>query len=88
LKLLRIDAAMLGQASTAGLRDPNDLPTLALLAGSGPNHLVTGAKDLLALAGTYPLLTPSDFVDHGRTSLINSCHELTRHLSRAHRTLL
>lgn len=62
-ELLRIDAALLVQAGTAGLRDPNDLPVLALLIGSGADHLVTGDKDLLALAGIYPILTPADFVD-------------------------
>lgn len=62
-ELLHIDAAMLAQASTAGLRDPNDLPVLALLIGSGADHLVTGDKDLLAPAGTYPILTSAEFVD-------------------------
>lgn len=61
-EFLHIDSAMLAQASTAGLRDPNDLPVLALLIGSGADHLVTGDKDLLALADTYPILTPADFV--------------------------
>ena len=62
-ELLRIDAAMLAQASTAGLRDPDDLPVLALLIGSGADYLITGDKDLLALAGAYPILSPADFVD-------------------------
>ena len=62
-ELLRIDATMLAQASTAGLRDPDDLPVLALLIGSGADYLVTADKDLLALAGAYPILSPADFVD-------------------------
>jgi uncharacterized protein len=62
-ELLRIDAAMLAQASTAGLRDPDDLPVLALLIGSGADYLITGDKDLLALAGAYPILSPADLVD-------------------------
>ena len=62
-ELLRIDAAMLEQASAAGLRDADDLPVLALLIGAGADHLVTGEKDLLVLAGTYPILTPAQFVD-------------------------
>jgi putative PIN family toxin of toxin-antitoxin system len=62
-ELLRIDATMLAQASTAGLRDPDDLPVLALLIGSGADYLITGDKDLLALAGAYPILSPADFVD-------------------------
>ena len=36
---------------------------LALLIGSGADYLVTGDKDLLALAGTCPILTPANFVD-------------------------
>ena len=62
-ELLHVDAAMLAQAGMAGLRDPNDLPVLALLIGSGADHLVTGDKDLLALADTSPILTPAEFVD-------------------------
>jgi putative PIN family toxin of toxin-antitoxin system len=62
-ELLRIDATMLAQASTAGLRDPDDLPVLALLIGSGADYLITGDKDLLALADAYPILAPADFVD-------------------------
>ncbi len=62
-ELMRVDATMLAQASTAGLRDPNGLPVLALLIGSGADHLVIGDKDLLALADTYPILRPADFVD-------------------------
>ena len=46
-ELLRINAAMLARAGTAGLRDANDLPVLALLIGSGADHLITGDKDLL-----------------------------------------
>ena len=61
-ELLRIDSAMLAQANSAGLRDPNDLPVLALLLGSGADHLVTGDKDLLVLADTYPILSPAEFV--------------------------
>lgn len=62
-ELLHIDAAMLAQASSAGLPDPNDLPVLALLIGSGADHLVTGDKNLLALADTCPILTPAEFAD-------------------------
>lgn len=54
---------MLALASTAGSRDPNDLPILALLMGSGADQLLTGGKDLLALADTHPILTPAEFVD-------------------------
>lgn len=47
------------------LRDDNDLPVLGtLLAGMRTgtlDYLITGDKDLLALAGTYPILTPAEF---------------------------
>lgn len=62
-ELLRIDAAMLAQSCKARLRDPNDLPVLALLIGSVADRLVTGDKDLLAMADSYPVLTPAEFVD-------------------------
>ena len=62
-EIVRIDADMLSQAAAAGLRDPNDLPVLALLIGSAAEFLVTGNKDLLALGGTYPILSPANFVE-------------------------
>ncbi|MDP1693735.1 MAG: putative toxin-antitoxin system toxin component, PIN family [Burkholderiaceae bacterium] len=61
-ELLRTDADMLSRAAAAGLRDPNDVPILAMLIGSGADFLVSGDKDLLALAGAYPILSPADFV--------------------------
>ena len=50
------------KAAATGLRDPNDVPILAMLIGSGADFLVSGDKDLLALAGTYPILSPAEFV--------------------------
>ncbi len=52
------------------LRDVNDQPVLGTLlaarSGSGANYLVTGDKDLLALANRYPIVTPARFWDiHG-----------------------
>lgn len=44
-----------------GLRDPDDQPVLATLRASSAQYLVTGDKDLLTLAGRYPILTPTDF---------------------------
>jgi putative PIN family toxin of toxin-antitoxin system len=47
------------------LRDPADQPVLgALLAAlktSGADYLITGDKDLLALAQRYPIITPASF---------------------------
>jgi len=47
------------------VRDKDDMPVLGtLLAGIqswGVEYLITGDKDLLALADRYPVLTPSEF---------------------------
>lgn len=43
------------------LRDPADQPILAALLASGADYLVTGDKDLLALADEYPIITPAAF---------------------------
>jgi uncharacterized protein len=43
------------------LRDAADQPVLGTLLASNANYLVTGDKDLLALANIYPILTPAKF---------------------------
>lgn len=47
------------------LRDANDQPVLATLLAaiktSGGDYLITGDKDLLAMAGRYPIVTPAKF---------------------------
>ena len=47
------------------LRDVDDQPVLgtllAALKTSGVNYLITGDKDLLALADRYPIVTPAKF---------------------------
>lgn len=43
------------------LRDADDQPVLTALKASGAHYLVTGDKDLLALADRYPVLTPAAF---------------------------
>lgn len=45
----------------ANLRDPADQPVLATLRASGADYLITGDKDLLALADRYPIVTPGAF---------------------------
>ena len=45
----------------ADLRDQADQPVLLTLIGSRSDYLVTGDKDLLALADRYPTVTPADF---------------------------
>jgi len=52
------------------LRDANDLPVLgtwlAATRAGEVDYLITGDKDLLALAGRYPIITPAAFWDrHG-----------------------
>ena len=59
--LTPLDPAALMQATASGLRDPDDLPILAMLIGTGADFLVTGDKDLLALAQAYPILSPAAF---------------------------
>jgi putative PIN family toxin of toxin-antitoxin system len=47
------------------LRDADDLPVLGTLLAAiqeqGAHYLITGDKDLLALAERYPILTPAAF---------------------------
>jgi putative PIN family toxin of toxin-antitoxin system len=43
------------------LRDPADQLVLATLRVSKADYLITGDKDLLALAEQYPILTPAEF---------------------------
>ncbi len=50
----------------ARLRDPADQLVLATLRVSQADYLITGDKDLLALAESYPILTPAAFWErHG-----------------------
>ena len=50
---------------TPDLRDPNDLPVLGTLLAAqragGADYLVTGDKDLLAMSGSFPIVTPAQF---------------------------
>jgi putative PIN family toxin of toxin-antitoxin system len=43
------------------LRDPADQQVLATLRTSHADYLITGDKDLLALAEKYPIVTPATF---------------------------
>jgi len=48
-------------------RDAADLPVLGTLLASGADYLVTGDRDLLALADRRPIVSPADFWNkHGR----------------------
>lgn len=48
-------------ANESALRDPNDLPVLGSLLAAHADYLVTGDKDLLALAERFPIITPAQF---------------------------
>jgi putative PIN family toxin of toxin-antitoxin system len=43
------------------LRDPADQQVLSTFLVAKADYLITGDKDLLALAADYPILTPADF---------------------------
>jgi putative PIN family toxin of toxin-antitoxin system len=50
----------------ANLRDPADQQVLGTLLASKADYLITGDKDLLALAEKYPIVTPATFWErHG-----------------------
>jgi uncharacterized protein len=49
------------QATEPLLRDGADQPVLGTFLAANANYLVTGDKDLLALANLYPIIKPSDF---------------------------
>jgi predicted nucleic acid-binding protein len=59
--VVELGRAVLAEAQASGLRDPNDVPILATQIAAGADCLVTGDRDLLALAGPYPILSPADF---------------------------
>ncbi|HEY1647920.1 MAG TPA: putative toxin-antitoxin system toxin component, PIN family [Terracidiphilus sp.] len=53
-------------ASDEMLRDKADALVLGTLLASGADYLITGDKDLLALAERYPIVTPAMFWErHG-----------------------
>lgn len=45
----------------ANLRDQADQPVLLTLLAAKADYLITGDKDLLALAGSYSIVTPAEF---------------------------
>ena len=46
----------------SSLRDPADQQVLATLRASKADYLITGDRDLLALAEKYPIVTPATFL--------------------------
>lgn len=64
IDILAIQAEVIEPAagSEPSLRDPHDQPVLATLrAGTNLDYLISGDKDLLALAGAYPVISPAAF---------------------------
>jgi putative PIN family toxin of toxin-antitoxin system len=67
LDILAIQAELVPPNPTIdpGLRDPDDGPVLgtllAAIENSAADYLITGDKDLLALAERYPIVTPAQF---------------------------
>ena len=62
-------AQIVGPASVIepALRNPADQQVLGTLRASGADYLITGDKDLLALAEKYPIITPAFFwAKHGQ----------------------
>jgi putative PIN family toxin of toxin-antitoxin system len=65
--VLAIQAELVEPAAVTGvdLRDANDQPVLgtllAVVYASRASYLITGDKDLLAVADHYPILTPAEF---------------------------
>lgn len=60
------DIVEVDRKSEVELRDPADQQVLATLRVSKADYLITGDKDLLALAGKYPIVTPAVFWErHG-----------------------
>jgi len=56
-----VDLVEPASVNDGDLRDAADQPVLGTLLASGAVYLITGDKDPLALAGKYPVLTPSEF---------------------------
>jgi uncharacterized protein len=59
--LFRVDIVEPDAGEDTSLRDAADQQVLATLRASRANYLITGDKDLLALAEKYPIVTPAAF---------------------------
>ena len=62
VEMMRILCDVVQPAVTDAVRDKNDNPILGTLIASRANYLITGDKDLLALAEHYPVVTPAQFM--------------------------
>lgn len=62
--MLMADIVEPGNEQDPDLRDAADQPVLATLLAGTADYLITGDKDLLALAGKYAIVTPAQFWGH------------------------
>jgi putative PIN family toxin of toxin-antitoxin system len=60
-EVIEPDEGAVAAASGAGLRDMTDIPVLAAAIAAQADDLITGDKDLIALADRFPIVTPADF---------------------------
>jgi putative PIN family toxin of toxin-antitoxin system len=64
--MLKADIVEPSTERDESLRDEGDQLVLGTLQAAKADYLVTGDKDLLALAGRYPIITPAAFWErHG-----------------------
>jgi putative PIN family toxin of toxin-antitoxin system len=59
--LFMVEIVEPGADEDKALRDVADQPVLGTLLAAKADYLITGDKDLLALAGKYPIVTPAVF---------------------------
>lgn len=59
--ILRSDVVEPDAIEDADLRDPADQKILATFRTSKADYLITGDKDLLAIASRYSIVTPAEF---------------------------
>lgn len=62
VELLRFLCESVTPALVDLVRDKNDNPVLGTLIAAQADYLITGDKDLLALADQYPILSPAQFL--------------------------
>lgn len=61
LLALQVEIVTPADLPETAVRDAGDVPVLGTLVASQANYLITGDKDLLALAERYPVVTPAEF---------------------------
>lgn len=61
LLALKVEIVTPADLPETTVRDARDVPVLGTLIVSQANYLITGDKDLLALAARYSIITPAEF---------------------------